>query len=80
MTNDGLICEYISPEGERGFANPRPTPAQAVGAGDTAPTAQIVMPTKEDLEHAYWALLAACKAVPVLRTALTEHSSTVTLQ
>ena len=41
MTNDGLWAEVTTPEGERGFANPRPTtPKELPAAGDTAPAAR----------------------------------------
>ena len=41
MTNDGLWAEVTTPEGERGFANPRPTtPKELPAAGYTAPAAR----------------------------------------
>ena len=41
MSKDGLWGEFITPEGERGFANPRPmTPKELPAAGDTAPAAR----------------------------------------
>ena len=43
MTDNGLWGEHTTPEGERGFANPRPTPTmgELPAAGDTAPAARV---------------------------------------
>ena len=42
MTDQPIMGEHTTPEGERGFANPRPTPTmgELPAAGDTAPAAR----------------------------------------